>query len=67
MREGHQSDVFRSFQGFYGAAQCFSIVYGTNHDQVDLVAPSESKASQWIIGLRYVINNASSEEKSKNK
>ena len=67
VREGHQSDVFRSFQGVYGADQCLSIVYGANHDQLNLVAPTELKASQWIIGLRHVIKNASSESEKRRR
>ena len=58
VREGHQSDVFRQSRGLYNPARCLSIVYGSQYEQLDLVAPTELKASQWIVGLRSLVRKS---------
>ncbi|XP_062518362.1 1-phosphatidylinositol 4,5-bisphosphate phosphodiesterase eta-2-like isoform X2 [Corticium candelabrum] len=58
VREGHQSDVFRQRRGLYNQECCLSIIYGSDFKQVDLVAPTELTASQWIVGLRSLIKKA---------
>ncbi len=58
VRDGESTDILKRLgpsSSQYNTRCCFSIVYGTAWESLDLIADDQEDAELWITGLRYLI------------
>ena len=61
VRDGECTDILKRLgpsSSQYNPSCCFSIVYGTAWESLDLIADDREDAEMWIAGLRYLITTS---------